>query len=393
MLAATCTPVDFPSDPHFWGRDTGLLCRSMRDLGVDCSCIMPGSPAGMDEGGALRASMDSLRSSEWWKSHGLDVVVLYAWGDPRYQDIARAIREAGILLVQNLDSAGIESPYADIRNWWVSLTDMIQGPQPLSSKARLVARMVRDLFPFIYESRRLTMLEESDVLAVVSPAAGVSISDYAGALGRKHLASRIRVIPHAVPEIMRYDGRSKSKTVICVGRWNKEDWHQKNPQRTLDVARRFCDAHPDWSFEIIGRGADRLSAHFPCASEPSNLRFTPHLERDVLRERYLDSHLIFCASRFESYHIASAEAVCCGCRVVVPDHPLLSSTAWFTTHDSGTVAKSHDAEELLAALNREVACFAPHSTTCASRASHWASLLTGSAVAKTVLDIARALHP
>lgn len=385
--AATCTPVDFPSDPHFWGRDTGLLCRSLQSEGVDCACIMPGQVPGIDAGGALRASMQSLESPDWWRIQGLDFVVLYAWGDPRYLVIARAIRAAGIMLIQNLDSAGIETPYADVSRWWTCLRDMIRGPQPVSAKLRLLARMARDLFPRIYETKRLAMMEESDVLAVVSPAAGESIRSYVSALRSGHLASRIQVIPHAVPDFMHYDGRMKSKSMIAVGRWNKEDWHQKNPQLTLEVARAFCLTHPDWTFEIIGRGADRLSGMFPDGVEPPNLTFTPQLERNALRECYLNAFAILCTSRFESYHIASAEAACCGCRVIVPHHPLLASTAWFTDNGSGTIATSHRPVDLLAALDREVSHFEMDALTRAQRAERWESMLTGPAVAKTILDL------
>ncbi len=387
LRAATCTPINFPSDPHFWGRDTGLLCSSLCDAGIDCMCIMPGPQSGIDAGGVLRASFPSMESPEWWRNHQLDFVVIYAWGDPRYIAIARAIREAGIFLIQNLDSAGINTPYSDFKRWWISLSGLIAGPQPMMAKARLTARMARDLFPSLFESKRLDMLEEADVIAVVSPQARNSIHEYVTALKRGHLSSRIQVIPHAVPASMNYDGRSKTKSVICVGRWNQEDWHQKNPELTLKVALAFCKSHTDWTFEIIGRGANELPEKFRLNALPSNLIFTPQMDRIALRERYLDAALIFCASRYESYHIASAEAVCCGCRVVVPRHPLLASTAWFTQQDSGTIAVSHRTADLLDALTLEVSRFDPQSKAAPLRSTHWSNLLTGPAVAKTILHI------
>jgi len=110
MRIATCTPVDFDADTHFFGRDSGLMCRGFQAAGHDCVVIMPGKPTTNDAPDLVRTTRENLENPAWWKSLEIEAVLLYAWGDPRHLQIAKAIRKAGIFLVQNLDSSGIDSP-------------------------------------------------------------------------------------------------------------------------------------------------------------------------------------------------------------------------------------------------------------------------------------------
>src|SRR5688572_23883490 len=118
MKVATCTPVDFEADEHFFGRDSGLMCRGFQEIGIECVSVMPGDPRAEDPADLVRADLDELSDPAWWCSQGVELVLLYAWGDPRFVNVAAAIRSAGIRLVQSLDTAGLTTPYGDIREWW-----------------------------------------------------------------------------------------------------------------------------------------------------------------------------------------------------------------------------------------------------------------------------------
>lgn len=388
MRVATCTPVDFVADPQFFGRDSGLMCRGLQLAGHECKVIMPGKSSTEDAPDLLRASSEELRDPEWWKAQQLGLVLIYAWGDPAYLEIALAIRQAEIPLVQNLDSAGIESPHANFKNWWISLSGMIAGPQPLKTKIRLVGRGLRDLNPALYERRRLRMMDESDFLAAVSPPAARSIREYAEGLGCPQVAAKVITVPHPVSREMTYRGEPKQNRVICVGRWQPEDHHQKDPKTLIQVLTRFLQDRPDWSAEIIGRGAPRLSELLEQSSRATTLQrltFTEHLDRSSLRDHYASSRILLCPSRFESFHISSAEALCCGCSVVVANHPLLASTAWFTTRNSGTLAKSRNPSDLLEGLIAESFLWESHQRTADEISSSWVKELRCDFVAKNLM--------
>jgi glycosyltransferase involved in cell wall biosynthesis len=388
MRIATCTPVDFTADAHFFGRDSGLMCRGFQAAGHDCVVIMPGTAVPGDAPDLRRARPGELESSEWWRNQNLDLVLLYAWGDPRYHSIATAIRGAGILLVQNLDSAGIDSPYANIRRWWRSLVGMIGGPQPLAAKLRLMARGIRDFFPAAYEKGRLSMMDESDWIATVSPPAGESIQSYARALGKAGVAAKVVTVPHPVSQLFNYTGNAKQNRVLCVGRWLPGDHHQKAPHILMQVALGLLKTRENWTFEIIGRGAGALARGI--REQPQEIRnrliLTEHLEREELCEHYLTSRILFCPSRFESFHISSAEALCCGCSIVVADHPLLASTGWFTTRESGTLAISRKPGDLLTALLSETDAWESGQRSAQAISSTWSPVLQAPSVATHLIQ-------
>ena len=183
MKVATCTPVDFAANAHFFSRDTGLLCRGFQQAGADCVVIMPGRPAPDDAPDLVRCSASELHDPEWWRTLRLDLVVLYAWGDPRHAALAQAIRQAGIALVQSLDTAGLPTPYGDCNDWRMASWATVARPEPVASRIRALAKVCRDLLPAAFERHRLDMINQADAVAALAPAALASVAAYAKALG------------------------------------------------------------------------------------------------------------------------------------------------------------------------------------------------------------------
>lgn len=390
MKIITCTPVDFRADAHFFGRDSGLMCRGFQAAGHECRVVMPGVARVDDVPDLLRATPESLRCSGWWKDLNIDAALLYAWGDPTYLDIAQAIRAAGIRLIQNLDSAGIESPYANVSRWCRSLGGMVAGPQSARGRMRLAARAIRDLFPGIYERGRLDMMNEADFLAAVSPPAETTMREYARSLGFPTVADKLITLPHPVSLDLIYGGFPKQRRVLCVGRWQEKDIHQKDPEMLLHVLHRFLDQQSNWSAEIIGSGAPELlatRAGRPLKRFGDRLILTSRLDRTELCEHYAAASIHFCPSRFESFHISSAEALCCGCSIVVGKHPLLASTAWFTTRNSGTLAASRREGDLLAALLKESRLWDDGSRSASAISATWSAELHADMVARRFIQL------
>jgi glycosyltransferase involved in cell wall biosynthesis len=350
---------------------------------------MPGTRDEREPDDLIRAHPDQLCDPIWWQALNLDFVVLYAWGDPRYLPIATAIRKSGSTLIQNLDSSGIDTPYADPDRWWISLRDHTKGSLPLTKKLRLYARGVRDLVPAIYERKRLSMLAEADLLACVSPPAMDCMADYVTALGAPQLVGKLRVIPHPAMDEMRYDGEEKKNCVLCVGRWNEVDHHQKDPILTLKILYGFLIQNPDWKAEIIGNGADSLPKLSAWPNDPliaGRIHLTGSMPRELLREKYLKSRILLCASRYESFHISSAEALCCGSSVVTANHPLLASTRWFVSCQSGSLANTRSETDLLEAINKEALAWEHSKRNPTLIANSWRALVTGTMIAHSILN-------
>lgn len=389
MRIGTCTPVEFEADLGFYNRDTGLLSRGFQMAGYDSISIMPGLARSNDPSDLVRCSQACLEDSKWWKSLGLDLVILYAWGNPRYRPIAKAIRAASIILIQNLDCAVFPSPYTDISQWLDCKFKLFKIGGPTKRILHLAGLTIRDFLPLAFESCRLDMIAESDLVSCVSPQAKQSLSKLLRALKRSEISNKTIVLPHPVSPIMNYRGEIKSNTLMVVGRWRPEDHAQKNPSGTLKAVQEFLKRHPSWNAKIIGRSSMDLAKTFTNEWDSALLKrviFISHIAHQELREVLAYSKVLLCVSNFESFHIASAEAVCCGCSIVVPRHPLLNSTAWFTTMASGTMAKSHTVSDVADAIDLEINQWANGFRDPATMSAKWQEQLHADKITWNLLN-------
>ena len=72
------------------------MCRGFQQLGIESKAVMPLPGRVGDEADLIRTEVANLESAEWWRRHGVDGVVLYAWGRPRFRKVAEAILKYGI---------------------------------------------------------------------------------------------------------------------------------------------------------------------------------------------------------------------------------------------------------------------------------------------------------
>lgn len=389
MKVATCVPVPFQTNEHFFNRDSGLLCRGFNSIGANCSVVLAGEADPADSPLLVRATPLEMESDEWWKKQNFDLVVLYGWANPKYMPIARAIQKSGAKLVQNIDAVGFFSPYADWKEWIKQSACWLQCPGSLNIKLKTLYQVMRDFVPALYEKKRLEMLKLSDSIACVSPYASDSMRSYCQAMGGSDLARNVRVVPHPVNPIFTYTGTAKENCVIAVGRWDTNSASQKNPELLMEVLTAFLAARPDWKARIVGRGAEELGRNH--AGEKNRMtggiEFINFLDHAELKSVYAASKIMLCVSRHESFHISSAEAVCCGCSVVVPQRASLGSTAWFTSADSGRIAERYEAQCIVETLKQEADCWVYGERNPDNISKSWTHRLHAGAVASNLLKI------
>lgn len=330
----TCTPVAFHANDGFFIRDTGLIASSLRALGVESRCIMPLPYYDDDQREHLiRTEYRNLFSEGWWKSLGIDALVLYSWGAPRYRGIARAVRKAGIRLVIHMDSSGdFVGDFRDDTPWLLRLR--------WSLKTR-----VHDLF-------RSWHLRQADRITMCPAAAEVvSRRLFYG----RWVAERCFPMPCPVSPVCRYGGEEKEDTVLCIGRWDDE--FQKRPEMLMATLECYYGAGGNAETRVYGTITESLHTwhnHLP-SSIAGKIKLLGYLQNSLLWEEYKKARVILCPSRFESSHIVSAEGLCCGCSVVTtPLHVGLRDVIWYTTRESGTVADEDTAPSLAAALAKEL---------------------------------------
>ena len=224
----TCAPLPFDGNTRFFARDSGLLCKGFQEIGIPCKAILPGEPREDDQNEDLiRADYANLSDPTWWRTLNGQGVVFYGWGDGRYLPIVRAIKEAGLFLVTNLDTGGLFSMAVGIREYTGSLWRGITGRDGINpaSLFHFAWRTLYclTLFRWRVDKPRIRHLQTADVIGSISPLAIERIRKYCRTCSGEKLASKVRHIPHANASYMRYDpGVPKECLVIAVGRWDDE---------------------------------------------------------------------------------------------------------------------------------------------------------------------------
>lgn len=331
----TCTPVAFHANDWFFIRDSGLISRTLRDLGAESKVILP-FPGYDDDlrDEIIRTEYKNLESTEWWKSLQIDALVLYSWGAPRYRKIARAIHEAGIYLVIHMDSSG-------------DFTSGIPQNASLFKRCWIQALVTaQDIF-------RAKHLSYADVITMCPDAAkAVSQKLFYNA----SVEQKCYPMPCPVSPKCRYTGEEKKDIIVCIGRW--DDVFQKRPEVLMQTLEHLYARNCSTETRIYGNITEALAQWH--AQLPPNtqqlIKLVGNIPNDQLRIVYNQAKIILCTSLYEGSHNVSAEALCCGCSVVTTNRPgPLRDVLWYTSKNSGTISEQDTPASLADALIQELA--------------------------------------
>lgn len=361
---------------------------------------MPGpAMAGDCREDLIRTPYKNLENPHWWKAQNREGVVFYGWGSHRYTPIARAIRLAGLKLVCNMDTSGSFGVLTGAAEYWssswrISQTLGITAPSLIWFVSRWLSSLTWSLVK--HERGRALHLRQADLIGAVSPLAVERIRKACLWYGGDALASRVRLIPHPVAMHMRYAGQLKQPRIVTIGRWFPEDWRQKDPFLLMEILSVLLKKCPDLECVVLGRMPEDLRRRFldkvgAAASRLSLLGARPNPQ---LVEILQGAQVSLCSSSHESFHIASGEALCCGCSVVAPNLPELPSLQWMTAHGSGALAP-RKAGMLAAVVLDELELWKTGGRDAKKISKFWSNLLHADRVAAGILHAleARASTP
>ena len=347
----TCTPVAFHANDGFYIRDTGLIASTLRTMGVESRCIMPLPYYEDDQREHLiRTEYRNLESADWWRSLGIDALVLYSWGAPRYRRIAYAVRKAGIRLVLHMDTSGdFVGAQPEDTPWW----------RILYLKLRVLAQDVL----------RARHMKQADVITMCPEAAkAVSHKLFYG----KWVQEKCFPMSNPVSPACKYNGEEKKNLVMCVGRWDDE--FQKRPAMLMATLERFYATPAEIVTRVYGTITSELQqwhAKLPL-HVARQVELVGYLPNHELRKQYCQARVVLCTSRFEGSHISSCEGLCSGCSVVVPPrHEELRDVIWYASAQSGTVSDADTPESLAKALEKELGLWDSGARNPWNIASYW----------------------
>ncbi len=385
----TCTPVAFGGGEDFFARDSGLLSRGLRACGVASRAVMPGpaQPGDLDE--LIRTDAANLTSPQWWRSLGIDAVVLYAWGSPKYLGVARAIRLAGVRLVLNQDNGGLISPFAGLAGW--GREQWLLHGQGLGMVAwmRWTLALTKGLSVglVLVDLPRARHLSQGDVIACVSPRAAEHYRRMCRRYGGDALAARVRLLPHAVENRFVWRGETKSRQILAVGRW--QDSNQKRPGLLTAAGERLLQMDAEVRLVVVGGITPGLEAWHRGLSHQlrERVRLAGRLDRAELAAEMCRSQVFYSPSAFESFGIAAAESLCCGCSVVAQQSVSMSAFDWFVGDGSGRLATTSSPQDHAEQLAAELRCWDDARRNPGAISSVWSDRFHAERVAEQVLKL------
>ena len=352
----TCTPKNFLGSQIFFDRDSGLMSRGLKSVGLEGRPISLGPAKDGDWPKLIRATRTELENPAWWRQHQLDGLVFYSWGNPEYQKIADAIIGAGIRLVQVSDTHAVHSP---VNDWWAHLAAAWYHHWYEGTTKKILRTLTK--IPFSHtigiirnDLPRARMMDTGEFFLAATPMAAQRYRRMARILRGEKAAAKIRMIPLPVNFHFRFDPATAIEDeVVAVGRW---DHPQKRAGLLMETIRLAAMERPHTRFRIFGgmtADLERWYDQLPSAAKDRVFLMGKVSNLD-LALAYGRARIMLVSAAYEGCHNASAEALCCGCSIVGTNNPFLGAIEWHTSKNSGRLADRNTPQALATALVNEL---------------------------------------
>jgi len=379
------TPMTYSEDGGFWDREFGLVCRGFRRLGMDSRFVALGQPSLREDVPLITCTLAQMTDPNWWRQWNLEGVILNAWGMPRHEPIARAIKTAGVKLNLALDSDGFDHPRVGLRRY---LYEKYYAERDRTKWFPAGWALLKTLVTAFRARHARTMrhLEHGDFLTLPSPLAQQRYSRLLMAVGRPDLVPRLRNVPYpATQEMTCNPSIRKQPLIIAVGRWQN---FQKGTPVLARVLERILSEQPGYSARIIGGGEEYVRRLVQPLDDgcKSRINILGPVRHQQLAGHYQESQILLCTSRYESFHNASGEALCCGCSVV--GDVGISSMPYFCSASSGTLSCDLSVNNLRDALQAEIDAWQRGDRDPIQISATWTARLHPDRVAEMFLNLA-----
>jgi glycosyltransferase involved in cell wall biosynthesis len=350
-------PLVYGDDYGFWNRDLGLVVRTLRSMGHDAWLMAlydPGQTLGPDKP-VIRATMKELEDPAWWQKQQPDALIIGTWSATRFEAIRTAALSLKKPLIEKLDTDGVKSPKIWFSRYLLRDAVNYNYSDPWHRKAKAFLKAVSRTvvvfaFPGLLDKKMVKGMSRVAVFAAETPLAVARVKRFLRLFGAAPMP-RVVTISHPVntSQMRLLPGDLKENIVVAVGRW---DDAVKGWPLLVEVARRFLAIRPDWKMVVIG-GLPRFSAKVrkEILSLQDCLLLTGPLEHQQLSEWNRRAKIYLLTSHCETFNIAAAEALCCGCSVVGPSQ--IASASYFAGCQSGTPSYLRTPDHMTDALVAE----------------------------------------
>ena len=307
----------------------------------------------------------------FWKKAGISSIIIYSWLSLRYEKMIRAIKHANLKIILKLDSDGnLIHPLKP------SFLKVFGIHNNLKSKLNHIIRSIQySVFSKIVAKKRVKQLDMCDAAIIESPDAKKKLIHSLSYWKRNDLITKLHFIPNPVKTC--YGNKAKTNTIICVGRWSDK---RKNSKALINI---FSKINQPWNIILIGENSKFLAKKIN--NKKININTFEKLSHDDVLQKMNNSKIFFSPSISESFNLAAAEALTCGCSFA--GSPLPSFIFFINSGLSGQVAKSLSTKHLRNALYDEINKWESGKRSGDKISNFWTNELSPKNICKKIIEI------
>jgi len=379
--------------PLHENKDPGLIALGLSRIG--CSVTLLALPkAELIEYKSpftiMTPDAEKLGQASFWRGLSADVVICYTWLEPAYNSIIRAICTSGKKVVVKADLDGRLGYPVMPRQ---IERQMAVNPSPRSLwhwfRHRWLFGEYRELFAARLEERT-EQIRMANRVIIETPKAHDNIQRFFAYWNRPELIKKFNVISNPVADDVSTSRLlPKQNIVASAARW--DDLLAKNTLAMLKCARKFLEDNKDWRLRLLGQGEALLDESV--STWPNDIgervQILGTVTHDKMPRLLGDARMFFMPSNWESWSLASSEAVCMGCTIVgTPLEPL-----YFLSRQgfSGTIASNFSSDSILHALKIDKSKHEHDKYDPTEIAGYWRPKLSLNEVALQIHELVAAL--
>jgi glycosyltransferase involved in cell wall biosynthesis len=297
-----------------------------------------------------QSTLKELYSEEFWLKNDSDIIIAYPLQGAFYSPLIEKMKLSGKKILLKFDSDGKIAYPLQRHHLRIPLNERLTVHNLVSDAWwRLPFKSLKRRKHAKVATETIRQIELSEGAIIESPEALSNLNYFLAAWGRSDLIKKTHFITNPVtPEFVEGEVGAKENIVVSHGRW--DDFKVKNTQVMAEAIVEFLKNRHEYRAAIFGSGIERVKALI--ADSPPDIRdrmeISGYVEHEKVKGILRNAKMLFVPSRWESFSIAAAEALCMGCSIVgAPAEALryLSMQGF-----SGSISATFDKEAILAAL-------------------------------------------
>ncbi len=387
-------PMDYQvPELRFTLRDGARFCEHLQSRGVDATKLLRGDPAVQTPESPLLKLATSAQwiDPEWWRTERYDLVVMY--GRPRRA--MAAIRQGApeTILCLKMDAG-----YGVAAEWVPSMSTLarryvfyrtVQERPALHALARAMATLCRNYWgpQAIVRQKRLFSLPH--FILYEHPAALEQTAGWFRRHGLPEWCRKLALIAHPVRDELTCTGneRREPDSMVSIANWTAA---YKDARLLEATTHRVFARNATATLRLIGKGSLLLRERIleGCRASPDRIQALEFVHPTEMRQQLVDRQVYLGSSVCESFCIAVAEGLCCGCSAALAPGIGVPSFRYFASGGSGTVAGARSGEALAAAVETEFKRWRAGIHDPPASAARWGERFHTSPLTRKLCDLA-----